>query len=96
MTSYALAFPDRTAGLVLLSAVTHPWPADLDWYNNLASLPFIGPLFLQTLVYPVEFFLIDGISRSVFAPQAVPEDYVRHAAIRLASASAQDILRQRA
>ena len=82
-TSYALAFPDRTAGLVLLSAVTHPWPADLDWYNNLASLPFIGPLFLQTLVYPVGFFLIDGISRSVFAPQAVPEDYVRHAAIRL-------------
>lgn len=83
VTSYALAFPDRTAGLVLLSAVTHPWPADPDWYNNLASLPFIGPLFMQTLVYPMGFFLIDGISRSVFAPQAVPEDYVRRAAIRL-------------
>ena len=46
-------------------------------------MPFIGPLFLQTLVYPVGIVLIDGISRSVFAPQAVPEDYVRHAAIRL-------------
>jgi pimeloyl-ACP methyl ester carboxylesterase len=56
-TAYALAFPDRTAGLVLLSAVTHPWPADPGWYNNLALLP--GPLFLRTLVYPLSFFLAD-------------------------------------
>jgi pimeloyl-ACP methyl ester carboxylesterase len=28
VTAYALAYPDRTAGLVLLSAVTHPWPAN--------------------------------------------------------------------
>jgi pimeloyl-ACP methyl ester carboxylesterase len=82
-TAYALAFPDRTAGLVLLSAVTHPWPADPGWYNNLASLPGIGPLFLRTLVYPVGSLLVDGVSRSVFEPQAVPEDYVRRAAIRL-------------
>ena len=82
-TAYALKFPDRTAGLVLLSAVTHPWPADPGWYNNLASLPYIGPLFLRTLVYPLSFFLTDGVSRTVFAPQPVPEDYVRRAAIRL-------------
>ena len=82
-TAYALAFPERTAGLVLLSAVTHPWPADPGWYNNLASLPDVGPLFLHTLVYPLSFFLADGVSRIVFAPQAVPEDYVRRAAIRL-------------
>jgi pimeloyl-ACP methyl ester carboxylesterase len=82
-TAYALAFPDRTAGLVLLSAVTHPWPANPGWYNKLASLPWIGPLFLHTLVYPLSFFLANGVSRSVFAPQAVPEDYVRRAAIRL-------------
>ena len=82
-TAYALAYPDRTAGLVLLSAVTHPWPADPGWYNNLASLRGIGPLFLRTLVYPLGSFLIDGVSRSVFEPQAVPPDYVRRAAIRL-------------
>lgn len=83
VTAYALAFPDRTAGLVLLSAVTHPWPADPGWYNNLASLHGIGPLFLRTLVYPLGSLLIDGVSRSVFEPQAVPEDYLRRAAIRL-------------
>jgi pimeloyl-ACP methyl ester carboxylesterase len=82
-TAYALAYPDRTAGLVLLSAVTHPWSADPGWYNNLASLRGIGPLFLRTLVYPLGSLLIDGVSRSVFEPQAVPDDYVRRAAIRL-------------
>ena len=82
-TAYALAFPERTAGLVLLSAVTHPWPGDPGWYNKLASLPWIGPLFLRTLVYPLGLFLIDGVSRSVFEPQTVPKDYLRRAAIRL-------------
>src|SRR4051794_25150112 len=82
-TAYALAYPERTAGLVLLSAVTHPWPADPGWYNNLASLRGLGPLFLRTLVYPLGSFLIDGVSRAVFEPQAVPDDYVRRAAIRL-------------
>ncbi len=82
-TAYALAYPDRTAGLVLLSAVTHPWPAGPGWYNNLASLRGIGPVFLRTLVYPLGSFMIDGVSRSVFEPQAVPPDYVRRAAIRL-------------
>jgi pimeloyl-ACP methyl ester carboxylesterase len=82
-TAYALAFPDRTAGLVLLSAVTHPWAADRGWYNNLAALPGIGPLFLRTLVYPLSFFLADRASRSVFEPQGVPDDYLRRAAIPL-------------
>jgi pimeloyl-ACP methyl ester carboxylesterase len=95
--AYALMFPERTAGLVLLSAVTHPWPADPGWYNNLASLRCIGPLFLRTLVYPLGLVLIEGVSRSVFDPQAVPEDYVRRAAIRLVlrpktfSANARDL-----
>jgi pimeloyl-ACP methyl ester carboxylesterase len=83
VTAYALAFPDRTAGLVLLSAVTHPWSGNPGWYNKLATLPWIGPLFLHTLVYPLSFVLARGITRRVFEPQPVPHDYVRRAAIRL-------------
>jgi pimeloyl-ACP methyl ester carboxylesterase len=82
-TAYALAFPERTAGLVLLSAPTHPWPANPGWYNKLVLLPYIGPLFLRTCVYPLGLLLVAGASRSVFEPQAVPEDYVRRAAILL-------------
>ena len=81
-TAYALAFPERTAGLVLLSAVTHPWPANPGWYNKLASLPYIGPVFLRTCVYPLGLLMVDGVCAALFEPKAVP-DYVRRAAIRL-------------
>ena len=81
--AYALAFPERTAGLVLMSAPTHPWPANPGWYNKVAGLPYIGPLFLHTCVYPLGLLLVNSVSRSVFEPQAVPEDYVRRAAILL-------------
>jgi len=82
-TAFALAFPQQTAGLILLSPVTHPWPGDPGWYNKLVSVPYIGPLFLRTVVYPLGLLLVGGKSRSVFKPQAAPEDYVRRAAIRL-------------
>src|SRR5947207_1985527 len=82
-TAFALAFPERTAGLVLLSAVTHPWPGNAGWYNKLASLPCIGPLFLRTCVYPLGLLLMDRLSPNVFQPQPVPHAYLRRAAIRL-------------
>jgi pimeloyl-ACP methyl ester carboxylesterase len=82
-TAYALAFPERTAGLVLLSAPTHPWPGNPGWYNKLASVRYIGPLFLRTCVYPLGLLMANGILRSVFEPQAVPAGYIDRAAIRL-------------
>jgi pimeloyl-ACP methyl ester carboxylesterase len=82
-TAYALAFPERTAGLVLLAAVTHPWPGDPGWYNKLALLPCVGPLFLSTCVYPLGLLMARDALRGVFEPQAVPDDYMRRAAIRL-------------
>jgi hypothetical protein len=66
---------------VLLSAPTHPWPANPGWYNKLAVRPLIGELFLRTCVYPLGLLLANGSSRSVFEPQTVPENYVRRAAI---------------
>jgi pimeloyl-ACP methyl ester carboxylesterase len=71
-TAFALAFPERTAGLVLLAAVTHPWAANPGWYNKLAALPCIGPLFLRTCLYPLGLLLMQGATRSVFEPQSVP------------------------
>jgi pimeloyl-ACP methyl ester carboxylesterase len=66
-TAYALAFPDRTSGLVLLSTPTHPWPGDPGWYNKLASLPYVGPVFLRTFVYPLGVLLVDGALRNAEA-----------------------------
>jgi pimeloyl-ACP methyl ester carboxylesterase len=73
----------RTAGLILLAAVTHPWVANPGWYNKVAALPGIGPLFLRTCVFPLGLLLMQGATRNVFEPQSVPADYVRRAAIGL-------------
>jgi pimeloyl-ACP methyl ester carboxylesterase len=83
VTAYALAFPQRTAGLVLISAPTHPWPGNPGWYNKVASLPYIGALFLHTCVYPLGLLMTNSALRSVFEPQPVPTDYTHRAAIRL-------------
>ena len=94
-TAYALAFPEPTAGLVLLSAVTHPWPADPGWYNNLASLRGIGPLFLRTLVYPLG-IVPDRrrLAQCVRAPGGACG--LRAPGGHPAGAPAEDVLRQRA
>jgi pimeloyl-ACP methyl ester carboxylesterase len=82
-TAFALAYPDRLAGLVLLAPVTHPWVGGLAWHNTILSTPVVGPFFARTLALPLGLLLLDGGAASVFAPQAVPADYLRAAAIRL-------------
>jgi pimeloyl-ACP methyl ester carboxylesterase len=78
--AYALGYPDRVAGLVLLAPVTHPWPGGISWYNDIAVLPVIGPLFARTIVLPLGLCLLRRAVAQVFAPQAAPERYVRRAA----------------
>jgi len=96
-TAFALAYPERTAGLVLLAPVTHPWTGGLAWYNGILSMPVVGPSFARTLALPLGALLLGGGATSVFAPQPVPTGYVRRAAIRLLLrpaefvANAQDI-----
>jgi pimeloyl-ACP methyl ester carboxylesterase len=83
VTAFALAFPERVAGLVLLAAVTHPWPGGIAWFYTLASTPVIGPLFARTIVLPMAFPFLQALARTVFAPQPMPEDYVRRSVLAL-------------
>lgn len=83
--SFALHHPERTAGLVLLSPVTHPWPGGQTlWYYDLGVRPVLGRLFAHTV------FVAAGLKRTacalagVFAPQRVPKDYARQAGVPLA------------
>lgn len=82
-TAFALAYPDRLAGLVLLAPVTHPWSGGLSWYNALLTTPVAGLLFAHALALPVGELLLERGAVSVFAPQAIPQDYLRRAGIRL-------------
>jgi pimeloyl-ACP methyl ester carboxylesterase len=78
--AYALDYPARVAGLLLLAPVTHPWPGGISWYNDIAALPVIAELFARTIVLPLGLCLIGRAVENVFAPQAAPERYVRRAA----------------
>ena len=82
-TAFALDFPDRTAGLVLLAPVTHPWKGSIYWYNKIASTPVIGPLFAHTLVMPLGLMMLAPGIENAFAPQSPPADYARRAAATL-------------
>jgi pimeloyl-ACP methyl ester carboxylesterase len=78
--AYALDFPDRIAGLVLLAPVTHPWNGGIGWYNKLAAAPLVGALFAHTLALPLGLVMFARSAASTFAPQMVPRDYARRAA----------------
>lgn len=83
-SALALDHPERVAGLVLLSAATHPWPSgETSWYYSLAARPVLGRLFAGTLANPGGNLRIGAASECVFAPNPIPADYVRDASIPL-------------
>jgi pimeloyl-ACP methyl ester carboxylesterase len=82
-TAFALDHPQRTAGLVLISAVTHPWPGGIAWYYDASSIPLVGSLLAHTFAWPFGSLTVEAASRGVFAPAAMPDRYVDRAAIRL-------------
>ena len=79
----ALDHPERVAGLVMLAPVAYPWPGGVSQYNYAVTAPVIGPLLAHTITLPLGLLLADSGSRSVFAPQAMPENFVKDSATRL-------------
>jgi pimeloyl-ACP methyl ester carboxylesterase len=79
----ALDHPDRVAGLVMLAPVAYPWPGGVSQYNYAVTTPVIGPLLANTVTLPLGLMLADSGARSVFAPQAMPHDFVKDSATRL-------------
>lgn len=83
-STFAVEHPERTRGLLFLSAATHPWPGGgTSWYYSLAATPVIGPAFAWTLANPAGLMRIDAATACVFSPNAVPQDYVDKASIKL-------------
>lgn len=80
----AVEHPEKTAGLVFLSAATHPWPGgETSWYYKLSALPVLGRVFVETLAWPGGTLRIGAASTCVFAPNRMPERYLADAAIPL-------------
>ncbi len=95
--AFARAYPERVAGLVLLSAVTHPWPGGLAWHYNVGATPVVGAAFARAAALPIGEVLLEMGAREVFLPQQMPADYLARAGIRLLlrpaefTANAQDV-----
>ena len=78
-----LNHPRRIAGLVMLAPVTHPWPGGVGSYNEIVATPLIGSLLAHTLTLPLGLAILKPAARAVFAPQAMPEDFVAASATPL-------------
>jgi pimeloyl-ACP methyl ester carboxylesterase len=100
--TFARAYPERVAGLVLLAAVTHPWKGALDWHYNVGAMPVVGAAFARAAALPIGEILLEMGARNVFLPQEMPADYLARAGIRLLLrpaefvANAQDVAALRA
>jgi pimeloyl-ACP methyl ester carboxylesterase len=93
-TAYALAYPQNTAGLVLLAPVTHPWPETSALPGTIVTAllakgaqwgasPILGPLYAHTLSLPMGKSLLGWGIRSAFAPQEPPPNYIAQTAAEL-------------
>jgi pimeloyl-ACP methyl ester carboxylesterase len=83
MPAMALDHPSRVAAIVMLSPVAYPWTGGVGRFNKVASIPVIGPLLAYTITVPLGTFLVDSGTRYVFAPQAMPDDYIDATAVRM-------------
>lgn len=82
--AFALAYPEKTRGLVFLSAATHPWPGGrTSWYYHLTTTPVLGWLFSETVASLAGSVRIGPATACVFAPNALPEAYLSRAQIPL-------------
>jgi pimeloyl-ACP methyl ester carboxylesterase len=79
----ALDHPERVAGLVMLAPVAYPWPGGVSQYNYVVTTPVIGSLLAHTVTLPLGLLLAESGTRTVFAPQTMPHDFVRDSATRL-------------
>jgi pimeloyl-ACP methyl ester carboxylesterase len=80
--TFALDFPERVAGLVLLAPPTHPGLWRLSWLNKMLAGP-VGWLFACTLAFPVGVPMIWPGTRAAFLPQTMPGGYVKNSAAML-------------
>jgi pimeloyl-ACP methyl ester carboxylesterase len=80
--TFALDFPGRTAGLVLIAPVTHPGVWRRTRYSAVLAGP-LGWLYSRTFAFPLGAMLMWPGSTAAFQPQTMPEHYVRRSAAML-------------
>ena len=80
---FALDFPERTAGLVLLAPPLYRLARHMTWLYTALAVPFAGWLFARTWALPCGLLVIGPGIVSAFLPQWPPRGYLGRAAALL-------------
>jgi len=83
-STFGVLYPEKTAGLILLAPVTHPWHTGVDWHYDLGNTPFLGWLFSRTLAPVAGHFIYPNAIKRLFLPNEMPQDYKETSATKLA------------
>jgi len=81
--TFALDYPHRVAGLVVIAPPTHPWLGQTTWLYSVFAIPVVGWVFAHTLTLPFGTLLIGPGFRGAFLPQGPPPGYMKRSAARL-------------
>ncbi|APE45358.1 alpha/beta hydrolase [Sulfitobacter alexandrii] len=76
--AWGLSRPADTAALVLVSAVSEPWPGGLGWTYTVNGSRLGGALFVPMVSAFVPKSYVEASIGSIFAPQDAPEGYGDH------------------
>lgn len=76
--AWALSQPEETAALVMLGAVSNPWPGDLGWTYTVTGSALGGALVVPLASAFVPQSYVNNSVEAIFAPQPAPEGYAEH------------------
>ncbi len=76
--AWALDAPQTVAGLMVLSAPSHPWPGGLGITTDLLASPLSGPALARAVPALLPRSVAERAAERVFAPQSAPEGYLQH------------------
>ncbi len=73
--AFGVLHSEKTAGLVFLAPVSHPWGTGVDWHYDLGNTPVLGWLFSRLIAPVAGTFIYPKAVEGVFRPNKMPENY---------------------
>lgn len=81
--TFAVAHPERAAGIALLAPASHPWAGRLVWYYRLVASRALRHVAAWTIVLPLGRRMVQAGVDGTFAPDAATPDYAHRTAVNL-------------
>jgi len=76
--AWALRQPEFVRGLLLISAVTHPWPGKIGTLYSTAAHPLTAPFVIPALSVFASDTMVQSTVQSVFHPKLAPDGYLEY------------------